>query len=229
MRNGRRIALIVPALNEAENLPDVLARVPNWVDRICVVDNGSTDATADVARRSGAQVLVENRRGYGWACSRGVAACVDFDVLLFADADGSDDLSTAHVLVDLVATDQADLAMGNRMAGLAEPGALSWPQRWGNALACRIMRWRFGLFFEDLGPLRAASPDTLTALDQRQMTYGWTVEMQLRLRIRGGRVIEVPVRYFARRAGRSKVSRSLSGIGRAGYHIIRTILAEPRP
>lgn len=221
--------MIIPALNEALNLPDVLARVPGWIDRVCVVDNGSTDGTADIARHCGALVLTEERRGYGWACSMGISACSDFDVLIFADADGSDDLAAAHELVDPIVRNEVDMVLGNRLAGLAEQGSLSLPQRWGNRLACGLIWWRYGYRYADLGPFRAVRTVALRALNQRQMTFGWTVEMQIRTRFRGYRVIELPVRYRARTAGQSKVSRSLSGIVRAGYHIIRTVLTEERP
>lgn len=227
MREGNRVAMIIPALNEAPNLPEVLRRVPAWVDRICVVDNGSTDGTAEVARRCGALAEFEHRRGYGWACTKGIEACDDFDVLLFADADGSDELSAAHRLVDPVAHNVAEMVLGNRLTGMAQPGSLSWPQRSGNALACWLMRRRFGFHYADLGPFRAVRASVLRDLQMCQMTYGWTVEMQIRARVRGHRVIEVPVPYRTRLSGRSKVSRSLTGIVRAGYHIIRTIQTEP--
>lgn len=228
MRDDCRVALIIPALNEASNLPAVLGRVPEWIDRVLVVDNGSTDATASVARQLGAIVLDEPRRGYGWACARGAAACRNFEILLFADADGSDDLSQAHTLVDPIVQGEADLALGNRLAGLAEHGALSWPQRWGNRLACSLLRWRFGHRYGDLGPLRAIRTSALQDLRLRQMTYGWTVEMQIRAVLGGYRVLEIPVHYRARIAGRSKVSRSVIGVVRAGHGIIKTILTEPR-
>lgn len=229
VRDSHSIALIIPALNEAANLPEVLVRVPEWVDRVCVVDNGSTDDTAAVARSLGALTVVETRRGYGWACAAGIAACGDLDLMVFADADASDDLSMMEQLVDPIVHDAADLVLGNRMAGLAEPGALSWAQRYGNTLACRLIRLRFNHPYADLGPFRAIRTRVLKALRMRQMTYGWTAEMQVRALSRGDRVLEVPVRYRARRSGRSKVSRSAVGILLAGYHIIRTILIEPHP
>lgn len=228
MRDSRTIGLVIPALNEAANLGDVLSRIPGWVDFVCVVDNGSSDGTSDVARGAGATTLLEARRGYGWACSAGIGVARHVDVIVFADADGSDDLSAIDQLVNPILGDSADLVLGNRMAGFAEKHSLSVAQRAGNALACHLIRWRFGHRYSDLGPFRAVRTASLLDLGLRQMTYGWTVEMQVRALTRGIRVAEIPVCYRTRRAGRSKVSGSPMGIIRAGYHIIRTILLEPR-
>lgn len=228
MREGARIGLVIPALNEADSLPQTLAEVPPWIDRVCVADNGSTDATAEKARRAGAVVVHEGRRGYGWACTAGINACADLDIILFADADGADDLSQAHHLVDRIATGEFDFVLGNRNAGLAQVGALGWMQRAGNGLACALIWARFSHRFYDLGPFRALRVDSLQGLQLSQMTYGWTAEMQVRALRSGLRIAEIPVVYRARRAGRSKVSRSLVGALRAGRGILGTILSEPR-
>lgn len=225
MRADQRIAVIIPALNEAASLGAMLPELPDWIDEVIVVDNGSTDGTAEVARRAGARVVAEPVRGYGRACLAGARA-TEAEVLLFLDGDGSDRPALAARVVDPVATGAADMVIGSRVLGVREKGALSPQQRWGNALACALMRWLWRAHYTDLGPFRAIRREALLALDLRAMTYGWTVEMQIRAHRMGLRTLDVPVDYRRRIAGRSKVSGTVRGVALAAWYILGTIALE---
>ncbi|MFM9828568.1 MAG: glycosyltransferase family 2 protein [Sphingomonas sp.] len=225
MRADHRIAVIIPALNEAASLGAMLPELPDWIDEVIVVDNGSTDATAAVARQCGARVVAEPVRGYGHACLAGARA-TEADILLFLDGDGSDRPTLAARVVDPIAGGLADMVIGSRVLGNREPGALSPQQRWGNALACVLMRRLWGARHTDLGPFRAIRREALLALDLQALTYGWTVEMQIRAHRMGLRVVEVPVDYRRRIAGRSKVSGTVRGVALAAWYILGTIAVE---
>lgn len=223
------VVVVLPALNEGETVGRQVQAIlahPKLravgVRRIVVVDNGSDDDTGAVALAAGAEVVREPKRGYGAACLAGVIAAVGADVLLLMDADGSDDLAGAAQVAQLVAHGEADLAMGSRVRGHAERGALTPAQRAGNRVATTLMRPLYGLRITDLGPTRAIRRDTLLALDMREMTYGWSTEMLAKAARAGLRVAELTVDYHARAAGRSKVSGTLLGSLRAGYRILAT-------
>lgn len=225
-RRGRlRVAVVMPARNEEASVGRVLDEIPRErVDRVIVVDNGSTDATADVARAHGAEVVREPRAGYGAACLAGIARTDGaVDVIVVLDADHSDYPDDLPALLAPIETGDADLVIGSRVLGEAEPGALPWNQRWGNWLACRLMRLFYGARCTDMGPFRAIRRDALLALRMRDPTFGWNVEMHARALIAGLRVREVPVRY-RRRIGQSKISGTVRGTIRAGAKIIGTIL-----
>ncbi|HSC77555.1 MAG TPA: glycosyltransferase family 2 protein, partial [Candidatus Acidoferrales bacterium] len=197
----------MPALNEEQAIAQVFdALPPGLFARILVVDNGSTDATAEVARARGAEVVSERRRGYGQACLAGLAALShDPDIVVFMDADGSDVPAEAELLLESIRRGEADLVIGSRALGGAEPGSLTWPQRWGNRLSCALIRLLFGHRYTDLGPFRAIRRQSLEALGMQDTNFGWTVEMQVKALKRGLRVAEVPVSY-RRRLGQSKIS-----------------------
>ena len=217
-------AVIIPVLNEEESLPRVLADIPReLVDEVIVVDNGSTDRSAEVAREHGGRVVVERRRGYGAACLAGIAATEAHDILVFLDGDYSDYPQDMHQLLAPVVGDQADLVIGSRMLDKAARMALLPQARFGNRLAVTLMRLLFGIRCTDLGPFRAIRRDKLVDLEMQDRDFGWTVEMQLRARLRGLRVVELPVRY-RKRIGKSKITGTVSGTIRAGYKILRTIL-----
>lgn len=208
-----RVDVVVPALDEALSIASVVRAVPRPpVRAIYVVDNGSSDDTADRARAAGAEVVHEPRRGYGSACLAGIGALPrDTDVVVFLDADGSDNPSCLPRLLEPIARGEADLVVGSRALGEAERGALTLQQRFGNAVAAGWLRLRFGLAATDLGPLRAIRRSCLAELGMSDKSYGWTVEMQIKAAHRGLRYAEVPVPYRRRKAGTSKVARTVRG------------------
>src|SRR6266567_3149061 len=226
MYRGKSIVLILPARNEALALPDVLAAVPSCVDRVVVVDNGSTDATALVARDGGAEVVSEPTPGYGLACLAGIAFLKSAppDIVAFADADGSDDLPSLAGLLDLLAQDEADFALARRVP--SDPEALTLQQRFGNRLATFLIRLFWGHRYADLGPMRAIAWKALERLGMRDRGFGWTVEMQIKALKKGLRVREIPLPYSRRSAGYSKISRTLTGAVRAGGKILWVIGRE---
>jgi len=213
MYRERRIVVIMPVLNEAPALPRVFEAIPSWVDRVVVVDNGSTDASAQIAGGFGALVVNEPRRGYGRACQAGLARAGDGDAVVFLDGDCSDDASGMGVLIDPIIDDNADLVLGSRMLGRArgwcEPGAMPLHQRAGNRITTFLVGRFSGFRFTDLGPFRCIRSAALQSLSMEDPDYGWTAEMQVKAVLRGLRVVEVPVAY-RRRIGRSKISGSLS-------------------
>ena len=221
-----RIVVVIPALDEERSLPKVLAEIPHGlVDETFVVDNGSRDRTADVAREGGASVLFEPRAGYGQACLTGIAALAQAppDIVVFIDGDYSDRAAEMVDVVGPILDDRADFVIGSRVLGKREPGALAPHARWGNWLATRMLYWLYGYHFTDLGPFRAIRYDTLLALDMRDRDYGWTAEMQAKAARAGVRAVEVPVSYH-RRIGKSKITGTVRGTVMAGWKIITTIL-----
>lgn len=238
----QRVVLIMPALDEERGLALVLQdlarfRAPQRGDRaaqqgsrdplldeIIVVDNGSRDHTVEVARRDGATVLSEPRRGYGAACLRALHYLRQNppDVVVFMDADHSDDAGELPLLLWPILEQGYDMVIGSRTLGARERGAL-WPQaRFGNWLATGLIRLRFGFHYTDLGPFRAVRYAALERLELADQDFGWTIEMQIRALQEGLRITEVPVRY-RRRVGRSKVSGTLGGSVRAGTKILTTL------
>lgn len=225
-----RVGLVLPALNEEQALPLVLAELPRERDPIVVVvDNGSTDRTAEVARAAGAQVVREPRRGYGQACLTGLAwllsgeglvpPLAEGDVVVFLDADHSDYPEDLEALLAPILAGEADLVIGSRVLGGASLRALL-PQAWfGNRLACFLMRLLFGARYTDLGPFRALRVEALRRLEMGDTGFGWTIEMQLKAWSRALRVREVPVRYRAR-VGQSKITGTIRGTLRAGAKIL---------
>jgi glycosyltransferase involved in cell wall biosynthesis len=217
------VALIIPARNEASPLPGLIAEIPpTAADLLIVVDNGSTDHTAEAARQGGALVIGEPRAGYGYACAAGVDAALGrgAEVLVFLDADGSFDPRQVPDLLAPIEAGQADLVLGSRLAGGMEPGAMPPHARFGNWLVAGLMRLLYGLRISDLGPYRAVRAGTLAQLGMKEMSYGWPTEMIVKAARRGARVVEVPVRYRVRRGGRSKVSGTVRGTLLATYAIL---------
>jgi rSAM/selenodomain-associated transferase 1 len=227
MRSNQTIAVIIPALNEAASIGRVIAEIPDWVDDVIVADNGSTDGTADAARDATngtirPRVVGAPRRGYGSACQVAIAALHRPDVVVFLDADASDYPGEMERLVDPIVNDDADIVIGSRVLGHAEPGALTPQQRWGNWLATRLIRLFWGMRFTDLGPFRAVRYTTLVDLGMCDPDFGWTVELQIKAARRRLRAIEAPVGY-RRRIGVSKISGTVRGVLAAGHKILYTI------
>ena len=218
------ISVVIPAYNEEAALPLVLKELPREpaVD-VIVVDNGSTDRTFAVAQAAQVKVVFEPRRGYGRACQAGLRAIApESEAIVFLDADHSDYPQDLPALLAPLERNEADLVIGSRILGHADPGSLTPQQRLGNWLACRLIGRRFHRRFTDLGPFRAIRRRSLKALDLHDPTFGWNVEMQMKALKRGLRVVEVPVRYRPR-TGKSKISGTVTGTIRAGAKILFTI------
>lgn len=220
------ISVIIPALNEAQNIPLVLADIPKDISQVIVVDNGSTDNTASIAAELGAQVVPEPIRGYGQACLTGIQAAKGADILVFLDADFCDDPTLIPKLVAPIVNEQADLVIGSRCINKGSKMNLSLQQRWGNSLACVLM----GLFwrgqYTDLGPFRAISKPTLEQLHMQDRNFGWTVEMQIRALKHRLRIKEIAVPYRLRQYGKSKISHTFKGVIGAGSKILFVIGRE---
>lgn len=224
-----RIFVIIPALNEEASIGKVIDDIPGGlVSEVIVTDNGSTDGTAKTAADAGATVLREDRRGYGYACMKGIEYARSKpegerpDIVVFLDGDYSDYPEELPILVKPIIEDGFDMIIGSRTRGDRERGALLPQALFGNALATTLIKWIYGVEFTDLGPFRAIRFDDLLALGMADMTYGWTVEMQIKAAKKGLRCGEVPVSY-RKRIGESKVTGTLGGTFKAGYKILFTI------
>jgi glycosyltransferase involved in cell wall biosynthesis len=222
------VALIIPALDEEAAIPAVLRAVPpGLVDDLVVVDNGSTDRTAAVARAAGARVVAEPRRGYGAACWAGVEALAPgITLVVFLDGDGSQDPGELPRLLSPLRARSADLVLGARMfpRGSGHP----WHAILGTRAVALVLRWRFGVRLRDLGPFRAIRRDALLALELRDRGSGWPVEMVARAARQGLRIAEVEVTQRPRLAGRSKVAGRLGASLHAGWRFMRVALREGR-
>jgi glycosyltransferase involved in cell wall biosynthesis len=225
MRADSVVAVIIPALNEDAAIGRVISAIPPWADEVIVVDNGSTDRTAEVAAANGARVIKEPHRGYGAACLAGIAALPKPDIVVFLDGDFSDSPEEMSFLVDPIIRGEADLVIGSRVRGRRQPGALSPQARFGNWLSCLLIRLIWGFRFTDLGPFRAIRYPALLTLDMQDRDYGWTVEMQVKAISHKLQVIEVPVAYN-RRIGKSKIFGTFRGVIGAGAKILFTIFRE---
>jgi glycosyltransferase involved in cell wall biosynthesis len=219
-----RVDVIIPALDEANSIAAVVQSIPRPpVRTIFVVDNGSADTTAAVARDAGATVVAEPRRGYGFACIAGARASAarEGDVLVFLDGDGSDDASAIPRLLGPIAAGEADLVVGARQSKRAP---LPPQQVIGNRIASFWLRKRFGLAATDLGPFRAIRRDALERLAMRDTGYGWTVEMQIKAARSKLRYQELAVPVLPRLAGQSKISGTLGGSLGAACKILGLLL-----
>jgi glycosyltransferase involved in cell wall biosynthesis len=218
------IAVIIPALNESQSIGYVIDAIPKLVSKIIVVDNGSTDLTPEIVKNKGAVLLNESKKGYGFACLKGI----DYlktnppDIVVFLDGDFSDFPDDLDKIIAPIVDDKIDFVIGSRTKKLREPGSLTPQQIFGNGLACFLMRILYNSTFTDLGPFRAIRWKELIDLEMQDKTYGWTVEMQLKVLRRKLSYIEVPVCY-RKRIGRSKVSGTFKGTIMAGYKILTWI------
>ena len=223
------IAAVIPALDEEDAIGSLLASIDRSLIRdVLVGDNGSRDRTAEIALRGGAEVVRVEERGYGAACHGALTRLRDdVTIVLFIDADGSDDPSEIERLIAPIASGNADLVIGSRAMGVVERGALTPQQRAGNWLATRLIRAIYHHTYTDLGPFRAIRRSLLDRIAMQDRRFGWTVEMQIRALQLGARVVEVPVRY-RKRIGRSKISGTLTGVAKAAFWILYTIFKYAR-
>ena len=220
------IKVIIPALNEENAISKVIKEIPEFVDKIIVIDNGSNDNTSAVAKEFGATVLHENKKGYGYACLKGLNYIRNLkdrtDVIVFLDGDYSDYPNQMPKLISPIIYDNFDFVLGSRKLILSEKGAMNSHQIFGNWLATTLMSLLFKSKFTDLGPFRAIKYDVLQNLNMCDKTYGWTVEMQLKILKHKYKYLEVPVKY-RNRIGVSKVSGTLKGSIFAGIKILTWI------
>jgi glycosyltransferase involved in cell wall biosynthesis len=219
-----RVSVVIPTHNEAQAIEHVLADLPcSLVTEVIVVDSNSTDGTPDLARKMGAHVIPESRRGYGRACLTGLANTDNPDVVVFLDGDYSDRPSELSILLAPIIEGRADITLGSRLQERISAAALPWHQVFGNRLAAGLIRLLYGLEISDLGPFRAGRADVLRALALEETTYGWAVEMILKGVLAGFRVVEVPVSYYPR-IGKSKISGTLKGTIGAAWFILSLIV-----
>ena len=220
------ILVIIPAFNEARAIGRVIGDIPKGlVQEVVVVNNASTDTTADNARQAGATVVSENRRGYGFACLRGIAYAAEQhpDIVVFLDGDYSDYPDEMEALVAPILRQEADFVVGSRTTGQREAGAMLPQAIVGNHLACWLMRRLWGIRYTDLGPFRAIRYADLIRLNMQDKTFGWTIEMQIKAHLAGLRIMEVPVSY-RRRTGISKITGTVTGTVKASAKILGTLL-----
>jgi len=222
MRSDSRIGVVIPALDEEAAVGRVIDAIPAWVDEVVVVNNGSTDATAAVARAHGARVVDEPRRGYGAACIAGIEALGGVHVVVFLDGDFSDRPEQMARLVDPIVEGRADFVIGRRVSEERHGHAMTPVQRVGNRLACRLINGLWRARYTDLGPFRAIRRTALQTLGLRDRDFGWTVEMQIRAVRCSLRIQEVQTGY-RHRIGRSKISGTFKGALGAGAKILLVI------
>jgi glycosyltransferase involved in cell wall biosynthesis len=217
------IKVIIPAYNEADSIAKVINDIPNIVDEVIVVSNNSTDATETNAKNAGATVLSETRKGYGYACLKGMAYIAELkiqpEIIVFLDGDYSDYPEELTKLVHPIINDNIDFVLGARVNELREKGSMTFPQIFGNWLATTLMSVIYNSTFTDLGPFRAIKYSKLLELNMEDKTYGWTVEMQLKVLKKNMTYKEIPVNY-RNRIGVSKVSGTIKGAIFAGVKIL---------
>lgn len=219
-----RISVVIPTLNEAASIGHVLRHIPRPpVTDIVVVDAQSTDGTREIAAALGARVVSEPRRGYGRACLTGIEQVSPSDVVVFLDGDYSDRPEELPALIQPIIDGRADIVIGSRLAGQREAGALPLHSVVGNWSAAALIRLLYGVAITDLGPFRAASGEAIRALQLRETSYGWAVEMIVRGAMAGLRVVEVPVSYRPR-IGTSKITGTIRGSFGAAWYIFGRIL-----
>ncbi len=216
------VVVVIPTLNEAASIGAVIAAIPREVvDRIIVADGGSTDGTAEVARRAGADIIAAGR-GYGRACLAGAQAAAATDIVVFMDGDGADDPSTIAGLTAPIRSGAYDFVIGSRTRGEREPGSMAGHQVFAGLAAGALIKLLYGVRYTDMCALRAIRRDTLLKLGMRELNYGWNLEMQMRTARKRLRVLEVPVAYRRRSGGQSKVAGNLRGSITAGSRIVAT-------
>lgn len=225
-----RVSVLMPALDEEAALPAILAAMPQGLHSVIVADNGSTDATADVARAGGAHVVYERERGYGAACLAGIRYLAQMDdppdVLVFIDADGSDDPADIARVVGPIMADEADIVLGVRRGVGGDVGTILPHARLGNHIVLGLTELLFRESFADLPPFRAIRFDRLLDLKMDDRNWGWTLQMQIRAVRHGLRIVEMNVAHRRRVEGESKISGSLGMSLRVGAKMFYTLARE---
>jgi glycosyltransferase involved in cell wall biosynthesis len=222
-----KVAIVIPALNEEDALQQLLAEIPpDAAQWIIVVDNGSTDATAAVAKATGACVASEPIRGYGRACLKGLHTAISFgaDIVVYMDGDGSDDPTDLPMMLAPILEGQADLTIGSRISPHSELGAMLPQARFGNWLVSAMIRLLYTVSVYDIGSFRAIRCALLENLSMREMTFGWPVEMVVKSARAHYRIRELPIHYRRRSHGRSKVAGTLIGSIKTAYYMLSTTL-----
>ena len=220
-----RVAAIIPVLEEERAIGPVLGAIPrDWVDEVVVVDGGSRDRTVAEARAAGAKVLHAGERGYGRACAGGAAAAIEAgaEILVFLDGDGGDRPETIPSLLQPILDGKFDFVIGSRTRGARENGSMGAHQALAGRLIGAAIGVVYGVSYTDMCAFRAIRADALARLGMSEMTYGWNLEMQMRGARAGLRILEIPVSYGRRLAGRSKVAGTVRGTLRAGFRILAT-------
>ncbi len=221
------LSVVIPALNEEEPIAAVVrdCQATGLAHEVIVVDNGSTDRTAERARAAGAKVVIEPVPGYGRACAAGVRSISpDCEVVVFLDGDGSDCPELMDRLVQPIVEGKQDFVIGSRTRGKREPGSMNFQQVFAGRVAGLLLRLLYGIPYTDMCPFRAIRREALDRLGMKEETYGWNLEMQMRAARAGLRILEVPVNHRCRAGGESKVSGTLRGTFVAGTRIIATLL-----
>jgi glycosyltransferase involved in cell wall biosynthesis len=220
------VSVVIPCLNEEEAIGPLIAEIlAVGVDEVIIVDNGSTDATADVARAAGARVVSQPQRGYGRACAAGLAGVrQDCEIVCFLDGDGSDIPAFIPAITQPVASGAAEFVMGSRLKGKREPGSMTPQQLVAGYIAGFLMKAVYGVSFSDMSPFRAMKLGQLRSLGMAEETYGWNLEMQMRVAAAGLRILELPVDHRCRRGGVSKVSGNVVAGLQAAWKIATTFL-----
>ena len=213
------IVVVIPTLDEEASIADVVRRIPReLVGRVIVADGGSRDATVARAGEAGAEIVAAGR-GYGRACLAGARAATGCEIVVFMDGDGADDASAIPRLIEPILAGERDFVIGSRVRGQRAPGSIAWHQLAAGRLAGFAIRLLYGVRYTDMSALRAIRRDALLGLGMRERTYGWNIEMQMRAAAAGLRVLEIPVDYYCRTGGSSKVAGSLLGSIKAAARI----------
>ncbi len=218
MLHNRHVTVIIPVLNEQESIGKVIHEIPSFVDQTVVVDNGSVDDTVIRAEKSGAHVITQPIKGYGIACSTGIEAAGETDILAFVNGGYNDYPEDLTDVIEPVANENSDLSIGCRRRSIHEKEGRLPHQKWGTKVACRLIHWLHGVKFEDLGPMRSLSKDMYLMLDMCDRNFGWTAEMQIKAIQVQANILEVPVRS-RKRIGKSKISGTVYGSLMAGFKI----------
>ena len=224
-----QISIIIPALNEAESIGQVVAEMP-WaaIAECVVVDNGSTDGTGEVAAQAGARVI-QSPRGYGAACLAGSnAALPTSDILVYMDGDGADVIEGLSSLTGPIAAGEADFVIGSRLRGRREPGSMLFSQVFAGWLVGKLLRVALGVKYTDMCAFRAIRRSSFEQLGMSEMTYGWNLEMQIKAAKLGLQILEVPVDYRCRIGGVSKVSGDWKASLKAATRILEVLFRVTR-